>query len=105
MCGGGKIKHKHIYAILMISAMVLFILPFGVDNNELTPQETSKIHADQKTVEMNADYKSDYAYMSNSYKTVRSLMTYKSSYRSTYKRSKYKTYRKYRTNMSTNGKR
>jgi hypothetical protein len=93
MCGGGKIKHKYIYAILMISGMVLFILPFGVDNTELTPQETSKINADQKTVDKNADYKSNYAYMSNSYKTVRSVMTYKSSYRST---SKYKTYRSYR---------
>lgn len=96
MIGGGKIKHKYIYAILMISGMVLFILPFGVDYTELTPQETSTIHADQKTVEMNADYKSSNSYISNSYQTVRSVMTYKSSYKSTYKRSKYKTYRTYR---------
>lgn len=94
--GGGKIKHRYIYAIIMISGMVLFLLPFGVGSNELMPQETSKIHADQKTVEMNADYKSNNAYMSNSYQTVRSLMTYKSSYRSSYKRSSYKSYRTYR---------
>jgi hypothetical protein len=75
--------------------MVLFFLPVGADINELMPQGTSLIHADKKTVELNADTKSNNQYVSNSYNIVRSLMTYKSSYRST-KRSQYKTYRKYR---------
>lgn len=74
--------------------MVLFFLPFGADNNELTPQETSKILADKKTVEVDASYKTTYAYSSIRYKFVRSIMTYKSS--KTYKASKYKTYRTYR---------
>ncbi len=93
-CGGGTIKQKPIYAILLILGMVLFFLPVGVDNNELIPQEISTIHADKKTVDVNASYKTTYAYSSIRYKLVRSIMTYKSS--KTYKRSSYKTYRKYR---------
>jgi hypothetical protein len=95
-CGGGIIKHKSIYAIFLILGMVLFLLPLGGDDNELTPQKTSKIHADEKTMEVDASYKTNYAYASIRYKFVHSVMTYKCSYKTTYKRSKYKTYRTYR---------
>ncbi len=75
--------------------MVIFFLPIGVNIDELMPQETSQILVDKKTVELNADHKSNKQYMDNSYNTVRSLMTYRCSYQPI-KPSKYKTYRTYR---------